>query len=424
MSALGLNADWYLPSNYIISSKWRCRFMKNYFAEMSLWIFGTPHQKPVTILKTMVPIRGFAIFLVVLAHAVIMMLAAEDIMAPGTSLSRDFFDIWQIASPVKSIVLELSACAVPIFLFLSGFYTMSTPQTWKAIWSGSRKLLLPMITWSLMAWGISWRKGTGWSILHFLSLFISGRTETGYFFIVLILQFYILSKWLVPVMKKNPMLILVVSMLLQLGTHIYDYIYLFSKLGIISHIGWIETTGPFPEFLFPRFMVSFTLGIWASQSSERFRNIIAEHFHAVLAIAALAAAALVLERGILFRYSYAILHTSEFEATSQAWVGWKASTAFWTLAAIFLIFGWFQKRIPVKILLDKLGKYSFQIFLLHGMALDLTRSVLYKLFSGMRFYGFAGCAVLLVAGIAGPILLTKAIQRWMPGPIRLFTLGN
>jgi len=398
--------------------------MKDIFLRAVRWLVGTPSPKPVTILKTMVPIRGFAIFLVVLAHAVIMMLAAEDIMAPGTNLSRDFFGIWQIASPAKSIILELSACAVPIFLFLSGFYTMSTPQTWKSIWSGSRKLLLPMITWSLLVWAISWRKGSGWGILKFLILFFTGRTETGYFFIILIFQFYILSRWLVPAMKRQPTLILAVSVLLQLSTHIYDYVYLFSKLGIISRVDWIEAVGTFPEYLFPRFMISFTLGIWASQTSQLFRSIIVDRFRAVLTIAAIAAAMLVLERGILFRYSYAILHTSEFEATSQTWVGWKASTALWTIAAIFLLFGWFQKRIPIKSLLDKLGKYSFQIFILHGMALDLTRSILYKLFSGMKFYSFAGCAALMVAGIVGPILLTKAIQRWMPGPVRLFTLGN
>jgi len=398
--------------------------MKNDIVAVAGWIVGIPHPKPVTILRTMTPVRGFAILLVVMAHAVIMMLAAENIRAPGTSLTPELWGIWQLASPVKSIVLELCACAVPIFLFLSGFYTIAAPQSWKAIWSSCRKLLLPMITWSLLAWAISWRKGAGWSIMKFLGLLLSGKTQTGYFFIVLIIQFYILSRWLVPAMKKHASRILFFAILLQLATHLYDYVYLLAQLGIIPQIWLIAKIGPFPEFLFPRFMVAFTLGVWASQANQPFRNIIQDQFPVVLFATTLAAAILVFERGLLFRHAFVVLERSEFEATAISWVGWKLGTALWTISAIFLVLGWFQKRIPIRSLLDKLGKYSFQIFLLHGMILDFVRSLVYKYLHAMKFYGLTGCLVLLTAGIAGPIILTAIIQKWMPARLRAFMLGS
>jgi fucose 4-O-acetylase-like acetyltransferase len=386
-------------------------------------LFGERHAKPPSLLKTMVPIRGLAILLVVLAHSVIGMLAAEVSLAPGSSLGPELFGAWRIASIPKSVILELCRFAVPVFLFLSGYFTLSTPLTWKAIWSNCRKLLLPMITWSLVGWALSWRNGSGWSPLEFLGLFGSGRTQAGYFFIVLITQYYVLTRWLVPAMKERPGLFLALAALIQLAVQGYDYLYLLSRLGTIAPIGWILKAGSFPEYLFPRFMLSFALGIWASQSNKRFRSIIVDRFPALLAAAALAAALLVLERGLLFRSAFAVLGMSEFESTTLSWVEWKASTSLWTIAATFLVFGWFQRRIPMKRLLDTLGKYSFQIFLLHGMVLDLAKAALYKFASGMRFYGFAGCALLLVIGIVGPILIAKAVQKLMPASVRQFLLG-
>jgi fucose 4-O-acetylase-like acetyltransferase len=388
------------------------------------WIFGTRSKVPVAMIKTMLPIRGLAILLVVLAHAVIMMLAAQTNIVPGEHLSPVLWGIWRISALPKSVTLELCACAVPIFLFLSGFYSLSSPQTWKAIWSNVKKLLLPMITWSLVAWAFSWRKGSGgWTATQFVGLFISGRTQTGYFFIILITQFYILTKWLVPAAKKNPGAMLALSALMQLATHAYDYAFLLSQMKVIAPIGWVLSAGPFPEFLFPRFMLSFALGIWASQSIASFRKIIHDRFWVVIVGAAAMAAILILERGVIFQRAYAGLGMSEFEATSISWVGWKASTALWTIAAIFLTFGWFQRSIPMKSLLDLLGKYSFQIFILHGMVLDLIRPAMYKLFAGEAFYGFAGVALLLVSGLIGPVLLTKLIQRWAPRGLRMFLLG-
>lgn len=388
------------------------------------WTVGQSHGKPVSVLRTMIPIRGLAILLVVLAHSVIGMLAAEVTLAPVTSLSPDVLGLWQLASVPKSVILELCRCAVPLFLFLAGYFMLSTPRSWKAIWNSCRKFLLPLLTWSLVGWAFSWRKGAGgWSLADFLVKVVSGQAQAGYFFIVLIIQCYVLAKWLVPAMGKKPILVLAAAALIQLATHAYDYLILAGELGIIAPADWAVRIGTFPEFLFPRFLLSFSLGIWAAQSSQRFRHVIVNRFPAVVACSILAALLVVLERGMLFRQAFQLRGMTEFGATCLSWVEWKASTALWSIAALFLCFGWFQRRIPMKSFLDILGKYSFQIFLLHGMVLDVGKLALPKLFPGMRYYGFLGCTLLLAIGIAVPILVTKAIQKWMPPPVRIFLLG-
>jgi fucose 4-O-acetylase-like acetyltransferase len=387
-------------------------------------LVGERHSKPVTILRTMLPAKGLAILLVVLAHSVIYMLAIEVNAAPGVHLGPVVLGAWQISSMPKSIVLELCRCAVPLFLFLSGYYTLMTPRTWSATWSNCRKLVIPMVTWSIVGWASSWRKGSGgWSVLEFLELFFSGRTQTGYFFIVLITQYYVLSRWLVPAMAKRPGLLLGLSFLLQLSVHAYDYVYLLSRIGAIAPVGWILAAGPFPEYLFPRFMASFALGIWASQSGDRFRGIIGARFPAVAAAAALAAALVVVERGLLFYRAYAGLGMSEFEATATSWVEWKFSITVWTIAAVFLVFGIFQRRIPLKAPLEALGRYSFQIFILHGFILDIVNAALYRVPDLTTIHGLAGSVVLFVFGIAGPVLMTMAIKKFLPAPLRILLIG-
>jgi surface polysaccharide O-acyltransferase-like enzyme len=394
------------------------------FGNALRWMVGSPNKKPTSVLKTMLPLRGLAILLVVLAHSIIGLLAAEVSLAPGSSLSPVVLGVWQLASPWKSIGLELCRCAVPLFIFLAGYFMLSTPLTWRAIWTNCKKLLLPMLTWSLVALAFSWRKGSGgWSLLQFGGKLLSGQAQSGYFFMILVMQYYLLAKWLVPAIKKRPVLLITLSALVQLAVHAYDYLILLSQLGRIAPVGWIMKAGSFPECLFPRFMLSFTLGIWAAQSSQRFRKIIVDRFALVVAAALFAAAAAIFERGVLFHQAYAVLGMSEINASFFSWIEWKLGLALWTIAAIFFVFGWFQRRIPMKSLLDKLGKYSFQIFLLHGMSIDLAKRAMFKLFMGSKFYGPAGTLALLAAGLLGPIIVTKILQRWAPAPLRILLLG-
>jgi len=388
-------------------------------------IFGIANTKPVSILKTLLPLRGLAILLVVLAHAAIGMLAAETSLAPDAVLPVLTLGTWSIASFWKSLTLELCRCSVPLFLFLSGYYLLSTPRTWKAVWSACRKMLVPMVFWSLAGWAFSWRKGTGgWSPFEFLERLLTGNAQLGYFFILLLVQYYLLSMWLFPAMEKKPGLVIAAAVVLQLAAHGYDYVFHLSRVGVLPPMTPFFRNGYFPEFLFPRFMVSFTLGMWAAQRTQRFKHIIVDRYPFIMATAAVTALAMMAERGFLHSFGRAKLGMSAFDATAFSWAEWKLGTALWTIAAIFLLFGAFQKRMPSKGFLERLGKNSLQIFLLHGMTLDIVKMLLYKYAGSMRFYGFFGTALSLVAGIAVPLLVAGAIRKLCPAWLRNLTIGS
>lgn len=386
---------------------------------------GVDSQKFPPIFKVIQPLRGAAILLVVLAHAVISMLAAEVSLTPEGSLFTVGNGFWQLSSVWKSIVLEICRCAVPLFLFLSGYHMLMTSRNWKTIWISCKKLLMPMVFWSLITWGLTWTTGKGgWSISIFFVKLFTGTTQLGYFFIILITQYYILSKLLIPLIKKKPNKTLIAVIAIQLCVHAYDYIFLLSQLGILTSSEWILKFKAFPEFLFPRFLVSFSLGIWASVYNQRFKAIIANKFGWITIITIITMLILILERGLIYGYSRKILVMSYFNATSISWVEWKISTALWTIASLFWIFGFFLRYVPIKKFFVLIGKNSFQILLLHGMVIILTKRIMYKYFSQLQFYGFTGTFILLIIGVFIPVLMAKLIQKHFSPVVRMLVLGG
>jgi fucose 4-O-acetylase-like acetyltransferase len=353
------------------------------------------------------------------------MLAAETSINPETGISILSIGPWQIASFWKSMILELCRCAVPLFLFITGYYMLSMPRTWKAVLSTCRRLVIPMGFWSLAGWAFSWRNGAnGWSILDFIAKLITGTSQLGYFFIVLIVQYYIISMWLVPAMAKKPRLVLMIVLSLQLAVHVYDYIYYLSQLRIINPVGCILESGPFPEHLFPRFIFSFALGIWAATSNKIFKKILVDQFNTISFITIVTALLLALERGIIFSYGWKQLGMNIFDATAISWVEWKASTTMWTIAAIFFFPALFHRRIPLENILKYLGKNSFFIFLLHGMVMQIIMMIMYKYCIHMHFYGFIGTFLIFAIGIGAPVLIVKLLQRYTPSFIRALLLGT
>lgn len=372
----------------------------------------------------MMPMKGLSILFVVLAHSTITMLAAE-LSIPGLPQpAASLFGVWSIASPTKSIILELCRCSVPLFLFMSGYIATMTPRTPCAVRNSCRRILAPMLVWSLIALAFSWRKGVGgWDLPTFLLRVVTGRAQLGFFFIVLLVQYYWLSIFFVPLSEKRPRLALGLAISAQVLSLSYDYIFLFGKLGVIRVEPWVIRAGSFPEWLFPRFAGYFALGIWASIHSDDFKAFLTRNFKAIAAFAVAAALLLVVERGALYNYVNSRPDSGIVEATSLSWIEWKMSTAAWSFAAILLFFGFFLHRIPFNTFLSRLGKYTFQILLIHGMTMEIVNMLLYKYCSSFRYQGLVGVGMLFFAGLSVPILGSKAIQKIAPKTISDALLG-
>lgn len=376
------------------------------------------------ILRIFLALRGIAICLVVLAHTAISLLSSQLNLLPETTPTLSLNNFWQIPAAGKFFTLELCRCAVPLFLFFAGFHLARFPQSGKAVWNNIKILLIPMTFWSLVAWAISWRKGSGWDIPDFFLLFFSGKVQLGYFFIILIIQYYIIANWLVSAIKSKPKLVLAGALAMQMLVHVYDYLYLLDSMKILHTFPWTIGTGPFPEFLFPRFIFSFALGLWASIHINDFKNILKKYFIPVVIIGIFTATSMLIETGWIFHRFYSTFQVSMFDAASRAWVEWKITTAFWTITAVFLIIGFSQRFLPFKKGLELCGKYSYQILLLHGMVLYMLKLIEYKFLVNHIWFGMTGFIITFFLTLCIPLAVTKIVQRWCPGKVKLLLIGS
>ena len=355
---------------------------------------------------------------------------AGDMIAFEVSSGRAYatstiLGYWQLFSPVKLIILELARVAVPLFLFFSGYHLARSPRTWKAIISNIKKLVVPMFFWSCFAWAISWRNGeAGWSLSQFIMKFFSGETLTGYFFIILIIQFFVVSRWLVPAVKTRPVYTITICVFIQISVHIYDYVVLFGKLGLIEHVDLITDLGLFPEFLFPRFIVSFVLGVWASLYVNQFKVIIEKYFLLFFFLSAAGALLLIIESGVLVGYSYNMLKVTSQQSVFNAWGAWKISTAIWTIGALFFMVSLSRRWLPFKKKLNMYGRNSYQILLLHGMITSSLTLLSYKYLSKYEWHGLVGFTVCFLIILWGCMAIIRIVQKKGSNWLKTLMLGT
>jgi len=205
--------------------------------------------------------------------------------------------------------------------------------------------------------------------------------------------------------------------------HVYDYLYLLDSLKILKSFEWISSTGTFPEYLFPRFIFSFTLGLWASIHINSFKKVLKEYFTPIVFLGIITGVAMIFETGWIFYTYYNTFQLPLFASAAKSWGEWKITTAFWTISAIFLVSGIAQRFLPIKKGLELCGKYSFQILLLHGMVLYILKLIEYKYLVNNIWFGLAGFIVTFMLALCIPLVVITFVRKWFPAKLQLLLLG-
>jgi len=157
-------------------------------------------------------LRGFAILLVLLNHTITMSFWMADRFgyAIPTGAEYVFFDVLR----------TIGLFSVPIFLFLSGaFFTFaiqnrSLGSSYKVVWHDLRNVIFPYVIWSIVFYGmVFFLLGEKYSFLGYLKNLIVGYPNN---FVPLMVLFYLLAPLLIRVIKRQPLLILVVIFAYQL----------------------------------------------------------------------------------------------------------------------------------------------------------------------------------------------------------------
>ena len=368
-------------------------------------------KKPLPLWKVLHSLRGIAILGVLLSHAAsVVKFAGEHYIPTNFSVSL----LW-------IILIQIPGYCVPLFLFLSGHFLATTSHTWKAIFNRLKKLFIPFLFWSLFAWFWNVRAffftfefpEWGWTPKEFFIRLITGNTHLGYFFFVLIFQWYLLARWIVPWTKKSPAKALTIALLVQVCCSLFNYYSVFNFAGSgkepILILRYLFILYPFYIIL------GIVVGLYPKSFSEFFSRI-----KTIIPILSIIIFFLVLiESEVFYNILKSSLKVKPKYAYHFSMAEWKFSYELWGLAGIFFFILLFRYKIPNSKLYKSINSEAYPLFLLNGPTIILLNYSIQKLDinppKGLLFFIVLGVEIFFPLLVVNIIRKRFKILKWMIG---------
>lgn len=349
--------------------------------------------------KRLLLLNGIAALLVVLNHTAYYGFIA---MFNWTDRYRDvavpnFDQVGSVTYYVLFIAHQVAEMAIPAFLFVSGFFIVFAARasrsglTWEMVWSRSRKLIPPFLIWTAIFTTINY-----FSPLE-VTINIRYLLER-YYYIPLIIQLYFLSPILVRLVKKNWLLALIITAVIQFGAQSLRHtVYLgfdFPGRNLL-----IDLT---PVWFFPGHIFYFTIGVVAGTYLQEFSQFIVR-LRWILLGGAIAFLALTVVEYELIAW-----------IAGKNWLGYAFSGISRNLYAVFAVLAFlaFDKvQVPYPGKLSELGTKSLGIYLVNMPAMHLVALLLYWVVPWILGIQLLLQPILFLTGLGIPLIVMNLVYR-------------
>lgn len=297
------------------------------------------------------------------------------------------------------ILRQLSVFAVPSFLFISGIFIAYASKnrdgglTWKMVWMRIKYLLIPYVIWSLVIFFGEYFQGVVYSPIEYIKRLMFGEASPGYFFVIMLIQFYVLSPFLVAAMMKKRKATIVIVALLQIFVVLISYPVLFMS----DYASFFQI----PKWSFVRMILYFPLGIFFGMESQSVIRSITKVKWLLLISSAFFGFLVILEHELLYRKSDLF-----YGATHHSMTGILYSTA---VILTFLAFSDSPIRFSKGIM--RLGTITFGIYLIHPIVLELCARLIYHISPGLLPLQYIFQPLLISIAIGVPILMMKFVSN-------------
>ena len=348
-------------------------------------------------------LNGLAILAVVCVHAAIWgeITISWDLGCPFSVSNYDLIGAltyWGLTA-----IEGLSRFIVPAFLFVSGFFVsyaargIQSTLNWRTVRVRIKYIIVPYLIWSIVIFIGDALQGAPLSPAQYLLRLIWGKANPPYYYVPLVCQFYLLSPLIVPLARTKGRLMLLVSVLMQLGVLGASY-----YLGLVAETPDLEMVLRITRLpLFPAWGFFFMFGVVSSFHVEWLRRL--SRFRWALFVATVVLASLVIsESEVLYR------------ATGDAW--WRttpltmSSSLYATFFILcFLAFAW--ASVPFSRVFYQLNKRIFGIYLLHWKVLEFTVLAIVSIAPGIISYQIFLQLVLIILGVGVPVLFMESVAR-------------
>ena len=303
-------------------------------------------------------------------------------------------DFSQLGSPPYFVLItirQLVTFAVPVFLFVSGFYmaflgkSQRTPLNWSVLSKRMQILAIPFLIWTAVRYVLLRRPPS--SINDVLD---------PYFYIPLLLQFYLLSPWSIRVAEKHWKLLLGVAGALQFWYLAVKYLQIFGV-----QTAFLDQLLSAPRWLFIRDPLWFPLGIVFGLHLEEARPILAKlRVHLVGATIVLC---------LLMLAEYQVVD----QLSGEDWLGptfGGVFRIFYSLAVILAVLAFESGSSRSERVISQIGYRSLGIYMANIPFIYGTALLLYHLAPSTLGTEAIYVPSLIIAGMGGPLLLMKFVN--------------
>jgi len=298
------------------------------------------------------------------------------------------------------IIEQLIIFAIPAFIFVSGYYVaVATGRNNKTIgWNTSlnriRILVIPFIIWSVVYIFLRIFEGERYSLVEFFLIMITGKAAPPFYFIPLLIQLYLLSPFLVPLIKKNWKAVLIAAAVVQVVVLISRYISIFRPdLALFSYLS--------DNIFFSSYIFWFVFGIVAGFNLTGFKAMLGKYRQWFFVGTIVFFMMGVLEWELIFRSS------------GQAWIPTSETLVdhLYAGSVILSLLACDDTKLVFSNRLAGLGAKSYGIYLAHMLALELSARMIYHVIPFIMEYTVVFLAIIFAAGLGIPLLLLFLAQQ-------------
>ncbi|HSF80392.1 MAG TPA: acyltransferase [Anaerolineales bacterium] len=355
--------------------------------------------------KRLLFVNGIAILGVILFHSsgmgfVAMLAWAGRYLPAGVSAADQVgsFSYYSLRAIEQIVVFS-----IPAFLFVSGYFAaVSTGRKvntsgWSMIFSRIKTLLIPYFIWSAVVIALNMVNGSDYSVPEILYKLLTGGANEILYFVPLLVQFYLLSPFLVRLARKNPLGLLIVTAVIQTLVQSLPYHVLFG-----AQLAWVDSFYKLiPKWLFLSRIFWFPLGIVAGLYSEAFKRAITR-----LRGWAIGACVLLVPLGM-------IEWEALYRASGAIWLDHRETITdnLYSIVVLIMLLTYVRLSPSTSEKINSLGLRSYGIFLTHGIFIEYTAKVIYHVAPALLGYQFILQPVFIFIGLAGPLVIMYLVDR-------------
>jgi surface polysaccharide O-acyltransferase-like enzyme len=369
----------------------------------------TPARFNIT--KLLLQLNGLAVIAAVIHHAIHWVLTGmffwadryKDVVAP---------DLSQLGSPQYYLIRLMdqpSTVAVPAFLFVSGYFIAfvadrnSDKVGWKYIVTRIKFLIIPYLIWCSVYLVFNFIQGKQIAWYEAVRLIITGGISAPFYYVILVLQLYIISPLITPLMRKHWRTLLTIAVLIQLPGIYYKY----SLFIVQGYQVPPLARAIFLEWYLPAYFLWFLLGIFAGMHISLLKGFL-EKSRRWLPYAVFGVMILGIIEWNLIR-----------QASGRTWIS-PQETILDRVFTFFMLLWFFSAQrienwLPAR--LRSFGIKSYGIYLIHPLVLEIAARLTYHFAPKLMAYPLLFLMFLTIVGVGAPILLMATIER---SPARRF----